>query len=159
MNLFHAALLLTSFVLQPREFVRVDWSRAGQVDREIETLRGEYAAAVNSGDPVRARDLYTADALAVMCDGSLVRGGDAIAGRIAGRRDAHAAVTLAPRRFTSAGSVASETGTFTESIPGPDGTASVEGVYVTIYSRQPGQPWKISLEVRTTGHEPALTVW
>jgi ketosteroid isomerase-like protein len=139
--------------------IRLDWSRAVSIDREIEALRGEYAAAVNAGDMGRAAGLYTADALAVMCDGSLVRGASAITGRLADRTDAHASVTLMPRRFSVADTLASETGTFTETITGADGPTSVEGVYVTVYSRRPGQAWRISLEVRTTGHVPALTVW
>lgn len=159
MQLVQAALLLLSLSLQPTEFVRVDWSNAAAVDQEIQALRGEYAAAANASDAARAAALYTADALAVMCDGSLVRGAASITGRLTDRTGAHASVTLVPRRFSAAATIASEAGTFTETIIGPDGPATVEGVYVTIYSRQPGQPWRIALEVRTTGHEAALVVW
>jgi ketosteroid isomerase-like protein len=159
MQLVEAALVLLSLALQPQELIRVDWSKAASIDREIEALRGDYAAAVNAGDVGRAADLYTADALAVMCDGSLVRGASAITGRLADRANPHARVTLMPRRFSAAETLASETGAFTETIDGPDGRASVEGVYVTIYSRKPGQPWRIALEVRTTGHVPALAIW
>jgi ketosteroid isomerase-like protein len=159
MQIVHAGLLLMWLTLQPMEPVRVDWSRAAGTDVELTTLRDEYVAAVNASDAARTAGLYTTDALAMMCDGSLVRGADAIARRAADRTDEHAAVSLMPRRFSVAATVASETGTFTESIARPQGAASVEGVYVTVYVRQPGQPWRIALEVRTTGHAPALAVW
>jgi ketosteroid isomerase-like protein len=69
------------------------------------------------------------------------------------------AVTLRPRRFSSSATVASETGTFTETIADQAGTKSVEGVYLTIYSRRPGGPWRIALEARTTGHARPLVGW
>jgi ketosteroid isomerase-like protein len=159
MQIVHAGLLLMWLTLQPRELVRVDWSNAAGTNAELTALRDEYVAAVNANDAARAASLYTADALAILCDGSLVRGGDAIARRTADRPDALAALRLMPRRFSIAATVASETGTFTQSIVGLDGTATVEGVYVTVYVRQPGEPWRMSLEVRTTGRAPALTVW
>jgi ketosteroid isomerase-like protein len=160
MQAFYAALLLALLPAQlPRELVRVDWSHVVPADAEISALRTEYAAAVNASDARRAMALYTPDALTIHCDGSLVRGAVAVGARIEDRTQEHAAVTLMPRRFSSAGMVASETGTFTESVAGASGPTSVEGVYVTIYSRLPGGPWRIALEVRTTGHTPALAVW
>ena len=162
MQAFFAALVLTLLpASSPQEFVRVDWSHVAPADPEIAALRGEYAAAVNAGDARRTASLYMPDARTVLCDGTLVRGAVAVAGRITERPQSHAhvGVTLMPRRFSSSGTVASETGTFTETLVGPTGETSVEGVYVTIYSRLPGGQWRIALEVRTTGHAPALAVW
>lgn len=158
MQFIYAALLLTLLPAQPREFVHVDWSQAVPADPEIAALRGEYASAVNARDVRRTAALYTPDAITAR-DGSLVRGALAVAGRIIKRTPAHASVTLRPGRFTLSATVASETGTFTETLADPDGNASVEGIYVTIYSRFPGGQWRIALEVRTTGHEPALALW
>jgi uncharacterized protein (TIGR02246 family) len=160
MQALYAALLLTLLpATPPEQLVRVDWSQMAPANQEIAALRGEYAAAVNAGDALRAASLYTPDALSVLCDGSLVRGAGAVGGRISERTPMHAAVTLTPRRFSSAATVASETGTFTETLVGRTGPTSVEGVYVTIYSRDPGGQWRIALEVRTTGHAPALAIW
>ena len=160
MQAFYAALLLTLLPAQPpQQLVHVDWSQVAPADPQIAALRGEYAAAVNAGDALRMAALYAPDALTVLCDGTLARGAAAVSGRITERTLAHAAVTLIPRRFSSGAIVASETGTFTERMTGPAGDTSVEGVYVTIYSRLPGGQWRIALEVRTTGHAPALAVW
>jgi len=160
MQAFTAALFLALLPLQtPQALVRIDWSHVVHAHPEIAALRGEYAAAVNADDARRAAGLYTPDALAMMCDGTLVRGAPAVAERITARAEGHATVTLSPRRFSASALVASETGTFVETLTGTDGPASVEGVYVTIYARQPGGDWRIALEVRTTGHAPALAVW
>jgi ketosteroid isomerase-like protein len=139
------------------ELVRVDWSRAVAGETDITALRGEYVSAVNARDIDRASDLYTSDALAMLDDG-MVRGAQAIGRRLTGLTSG-ASVTLVPQRISSAGNVASETGTFTETLSGPNGVSSVEGVYVTIYSRIPNGGWRIALEVRTTGRWPALAVW
>jgi uncharacterized protein (TIGR02246 family) len=160
MQPFFAALLLALLPAEPSQpVVRVDWTHASAAQSEIAALRGEYVEAVNAGDVARAASLYTTDALTVLCDGTLVRGNTAVGSRITERAPGHATVTLKPRRFSHAGAVASETGTFTEMLTGPAGTVTVDGVYVTIYSRAHNGPWRIALEVRTTGHAPALAVW
>jgi ketosteroid isomerase-like protein len=158
MQFIYAALLLTLLPAQPREFVHVDWSQAVPADPEIAELRGEYASAVNARDVLRIAAVYTPDAITA-CNGSLLRGALAVAGRVARQTPAHASVTLTPRQFTMSATVASETGIFTETLADLDGNASVEGIYVTIYSRLPDGQWRIALEVRTTGQKPALAVW
>ena len=160
MQAFYAALLLTLLPAGPNPpAVRVDWSHASAANTEIAALRGQYVEAVNAGDVARASSLYTPDALTMLCDGTLVRGNMAVGTRITERTHGNATVTLKPRRFSYSGAVASETGTFTETVPGPLGNTTVEGVYVTVYSRARSGEWRIALEVRTTGHTPALTVW
>jgi uncharacterized protein (TIGR02246 family) len=161
MQPFYAALL---FALLPaaesnQPLVRVDWSHASAAHTDIAALRGRYVEAVNAGDAARASGLYTPDALTVLCDGTMVRGNTAVGNRITERAAGHATVTLKPRRFSYSGAVASETGTFTESLDTGAGSTTVEGVYVTIYSRTRDGQWRIALEVRTTGHAPALAVW
>lgn len=160
MQAFYAALLLTLLPAGPNPpTVRVDWSEASATHSEIAALRGEYVEAVNAGDVARASSLYTPDALTVLCDGKLVRGNMAVGSRITERTHGNATVTLKPRRFSYSRAVASETGTFTEMTVGPLGNTTVEGVYVTVYSRTREGEWRIALEVRTTGHTPPLTVW
>ena len=160
MQAFFAALILTLLPAEPNApMLRVDWTFAQPANSEIAALRGEYATAVNLGDVDRASSLYTADALTVLCDGTVVRGAQAVGTRINERAHKHAAVTLAPRRFSYAANVASETGTFVETLDGPSGKSTVEGMYVTIYSRASDGRWRIALEVRTTGRASALGVW
>jgi ketosteroid isomerase-like protein len=160
MHAFLAALLLTLLPAEPNApMLRVDWTHAVPADSDLAALRGEYVEAVNLGDVNRASNLYTADALTVLCDGTLVRGANAVGARINERAHRHAAVTLTPRRFSYAQGVASETGSFVETLESPAGSATVEGVYVTIYSRAADGRWRIALEVRTTGRAPALGVW
>lgn len=159
MQVLCAALFLTLLPAPPtEEVVRVDWSHVLAGDTDITALRVLYASAVNAGDVGRASELYTDDALAMLGDGTIVRGSQAIGGRLSRLNLPGAVVTLLPQRITSAGDVASETGTFTETQQGSN-AKSVEGVYVTVYSRAPGGRWRIALEVRTTGRAPALTVW
>jgi uncharacterized protein (TIGR02246 family) len=160
MHLFYAALLLTLLPSEPNApMLRVDWTYAQPANSEIAALRGEYATAVNLGDVDRASSLYTSDALTVLCDGTVVRGAAAVGARINERAHKHAAVTLMPRRFSYAANVASETGSFVETLEGPSSNTTVEGVYVTIYSRADDGRWRIALEIRTTGRAPALGVW
>ena len=160
MQAFYAALLLTMLPAEPNApMLRVDWTHAAPANSAIAALRGEYAEAVNLGDVERASNLYTPDALTVLCDGTVVRGPQAVGARINERAHKHAAVTLMPRRFSYADTVASETGSFIETLESPSGNTTVEGVYVTIYSRARDGRWRIALEVRTTGRAPALTVW
>lgn len=160
MHAFYAALLLTLLPAEPNApMLRVDWTHAAPADSELAALRGQYVEAVNLGDVDRATNLYTPDALTVLCDGTLVRGANAVGARINERTHRHAAVTLMPRRFSFENNVASETGSFVETLESPTGNATVEGVYVTIYSRAGDGRWRIALEVRTTGRTPALGVW
>ena len=160
MHFLYAALLLTLLRSEPNApMLRVDWTYAQPANSEIAALRGEYATAVNLGDVDRASSLYTADALTVLCDGTVVRGAAAVGARINERAHKHAAVTLMPRRFSYAANVASETGSFVETLEGPSSHTTVEGVYVTIYSRADDGRWRIALEIRTTGRAPALGVW
>jgi ketosteroid isomerase-like protein len=160
-----AALFLTTLLPAPpvedteAEVLRVDWSRALPGDPDLAALRREYASAVNARDARRASDLYTNDALAMLGDGRVVRGAEAIGARLGALNSPGAVVTLLPQRFSSAATVASETGTFTEALVGREGATTVEGVYVAVYSRHPGGRWRIALEVRTTGRSPALAVW
>jgi uncharacterized protein (TIGR02246 family) len=159
MQAFGAALLLTLTlpVQDANEAVQVDWSRSAFTDPAITALRSEYIAAVNSSDERRVSALYTPDALARLSDGSLLRGADTIASRLRNRPPA--VVTVIPRRIVAETTVASETGTFTETLQEPHGTRTVEGIYVTIYSRGADGLWRIAMEVRTTGSTPSITVW
>jgi ketosteroid isomerase-like protein len=156
----YAAVLITLLPARPTPaVVRVDWSDVVSADPEIAALRAEYVAAVNAGDAARATALHMPNALTALCDGTVVRGAGAIGARITTRPEPSATVTLHPRRFSSSGTVASETGSFIETLAGSNGAASVEGVYVTVYSRQPGGQWRIAMEVRTTGRVPAIAIW
>jgi uncharacterized protein (TIGR02246 family) len=160
MHAFYAALLLTLLPAEPNApMLRIDWTHAAPAQSEIAALRGQYVEAVNLGDIDRASNLYTPDALTVLCDGTLVRGATAVGARINERAHKHAAVTLMPRRFSYTEDVASETGSFVETLETPTGNTTVEGVYVTVYSRARDGRWRIALEVRTTGRAPALAVW
>ena len=159
-----AALFLSALLPAPAEktetdVLRVDWSHAQPGDPDLAALRREYASAVNARDVRRASELYTHDALAILGDGRVVRGAEAIGVRLGTPNNQNAVVTLLPQRFSSAAGVASETGTFTESLVGADPSTTIEGVYVTVYSRDSAGRWRIALEVRTTGRSPALTVW
>src|SRR5688500_12708221 len=70
MQAFYAALLLTMLPAEPNApMLRVDWTHAAPANSAIAALRGEYAEAVNLGDVDRASNLYTPDALTVLCDG------------------------------------------------------------------------------------------
>lgn len=158
-----AALFLTLLPAPPierpeSEILRIDWSRAVG-EPELVALRREYASAVNARDVQRASGLYTKDALAILGDGRVVRGADAIGSRLSAPNSPGAVVTLLPQRFSSLSDVASETGTFTESLADWSETAPVEGVYVTVYSRAADGRWRIALEIRTTGRSRSLAVW
>ena len=156
----YAAVLITLLPAPPTPaVVRIDWSHVASAEPGIAALRAEYVTAVNAGDAERVTRLHMPNALTALCDGRFVRGAAAIGRRLTEGTHPSAAVTLRPRRFSSSGTVASETGTFTETLSESEGAASVEGVYVTVYSRQPDGQWRIAMEVRTTGHAPALTIW
>lgn len=160
-----AALFLTTLLPAPpvkdadAEVMRVDWSRVLPVDPDLAALRREYASAVNARDVRRASDLYTADALAILADGRVVRGAEAIGMRLSTANAPGAVVTLLPNRFSAAASLASETGTFTEVMGSGEVPTTVEGLYVTVYSRHADGRWRIALEVRTTGRSRSLAVW
>lgn len=159
MQAFGAALLLTLTLPAQgtNEAVQLDWSRVLFTDPAITALRSEYVAAVNSRNEARVAALYTADALVTISDGTLLRGADNIASRLRNRPPA--IVTVAPRRILAYANVASETGSFTETLAQPEGVTTVDGIYVTIYSREADGRWRIAMEVRTTGRTPSIAVW
>lgn len=160
MQVFNAAALFLALLpaMTAQDVVRIDLASAVSSEPEMEALRQQYAAAVNARDLQQTASLYATDALATF-DGIVVRGSDAIAHRVGQASTPGAVITLLPRHFSSSSAVASETGTFVETRPGPDGTISVEGVYVTVYSRGADGHWRIAMEVRATGSAPAPGAW
>jgi len=157
--------LALCLVLGPRSMdatIRVDWSAAAGTDSPIADVRRDYITAINARDQ-RADAFYSPDAVAALTSGSIVSGAPELAGRLrtALEHDAPSAVTitLTPTRFVVDGATGSEIGTFTETRLEPAGTHTVEGVYVTIYSRAADGQWRIAMEVRTTGSRPPLAVW
>jgi uncharacterized protein (TIGR02246 family) len=160
MQVLNAAALFLALLpaTAAQDVVRIDPSTAASSEPDLEALRQQYAAAVNARDVQQTASLYAADALATF-DGTVVRGSDAIAHRLGQPSTPGAVITLLPRHFSSSSAVASETGTFVETRPGPDRTVSVEGVYVTVYARGADGLWRIAMEVRATGSTPAPGVW
>jgi uncharacterized protein (TIGR02246 family) len=159
MSMLCAALL---FVLGPSpsdNVMQVDWSGAAGVDSAIADVRRNYVTAINARD-AKAEAFYAPDAVAALSSGSIVNGAPALAQRVRTALDGEAqgvTIMLMPRRFVIDGATGSETGTFveTDSIQ----SRTVEGVYVTIYSRGADGQWRIAMEVRTTGSRPPLAVW
>lgn len=155
-----AVLLLVMPAAAPTPVVvRVDLSGALGADSELAAVRQQYVAAMNAGDASRVAALYLPDVLAIYTDGILLRGQAELERRFARALSAptpSGSVTLLPRQFAIADEIGSESGTFLESI---DGKAGVEGVYVTIYSRDGDGRWRIAMEVRTTGPYPSAVAW
>lgn len=135
--------------------------RAPAVPDDLAALRDRYATAVNAADAGTLAALYAPDALVVVTDGLVLRGGAEI-GRYfheafaAGAQGAR--VNLRPERFTVENGMASETGEFSESRDGEQ-APSVTGVYVTIYARDAAGAWRIAMEVRTRGRDKQLVRW
>ncbi len=131
MSLLCAALCLVLNPAQSEDVIRVDWSAATGVESEVAAARRELVRAVNAGDPA-PESFYTADALGMTPDRT------------------HATLTLLPRKFDVGKDTASETGTYIETRS--DGARkTVEGLYVTIYSRGGDNRWRVAMEVWTTG--------
>jgi len=68
-------------------------------------------------------------------------------------------LTLVPRHYAISGDKGAETGTFVETVSDGRRVDSVEGLYVTIYSRTPDGRWQIAMEVRATGSRAPIAVW
>jgi ketosteroid isomerase-like protein len=159
MSMLCAALFLVLGPVPSDNVIHVDWSAAVGADSAIAGVRRDYVTAVNARD-TKAEAFYAADAVAALSSGSIVNGAPALAERVRTALDGTpqgVTITLMPRRFVIDGVTGSETGTFleTDSIQ----NRTVEGVYVTIYSRGPDGQWRIAMEVRTTGSRPPLAVW
>ncbi|NUR56754.1 MAG: nuclear transport factor 2 family protein [Acidobacteria bacterium] len=157
--------LALCLVLGPRSTdatIRVDWSAAAGTDSPIADVRRDYITAINARDR-RADAFYASDAVAALTSGSIVTGAPALAGRLRTALEQDTAggvtITLTPTRFMIDGATGSEIGTFTETRPDLTGSHSVEGVYVTIYSRGADGQWRIAMEARTTGSRPPLAIW
>jgi uncharacterized protein (TIGR02246 family) len=141
--------------------LHVDWSTAAGGDSAIADVRRNYVTAVNAHD-AKAEAFYARDAVAALSSGSIVNGAPALAERLRTALDAEqqgVTITLTPQRFIIDGATGSETGTFVETIADAGRTRTVEGVYVTIYSRGADGQWQIAMEVRTTGSRQPLAIW
>ncbi len=156
--------LALCLVLGPRSTdatIRVDWSAAAGTDSPIADVRRDYITAINARDQ-RADAFYAPDAMAALTSGSIVSGAPEVSGRLRtalAQETSDVTITLTPTRFVVDGGTGSEIGTFTETRLEPAGTHTVEGVYVTIYSRGGDGQWRIAMEVRTTGSRPSLAAW
>ena len=128
---------------------------------DLAAVRSEYASALNAGDAGRLGALYSADAIAIPADGTVLRGREEIGRYFSETCEARAvgtSVTLTPQQFSTGERLASETGLFSESRDGdPSGPAT--GAYVTIYERGAGGEWRIALEIRTRGRDKQLVRW
>jgi ketosteroid isomerase-like protein len=159
MPMICAALLLVLGPGPSDGLMHVDWSSAAGADTPIADVRRAYVTAINARDK-KAEAFYAADAVAALTSGSIENGAPALAERLRTALDAEqngVTITLRPRRFVMDGTTGSETGTFLETRAAENRT--VEGVYVTIYSRGADGQWRIAMEVRTTGSRPPLAVW
>jgi uncharacterized protein (TIGR02246 family) len=159
MSMLCAALLLVLGPAPSDNVIHVDWSAAAGAESAIAGVRRDYVTAFNARD-ARAEAFYATDAVAALSSGSIVNGAPALAQHVRTALDGEpqaVTITLTPRRFVIDGDTGSETGTFVET----DNVAarSVEGVYVTIYSRGADGQWRIAMEVRTTGSRPPLAAW
>ena len=156
-----AALLLVLGPPPSDGLMQVDWSAAAGADTAIADVRRDYVTAINARDK-KAEVFYASDAVAALTSGSIVNGAPAVAERLRTALDAEqsgVSITLTPRRFVIDGATGSETGTFVETRSGDGQGSTVEGVYVTIYSRGADGQWRIAMEVRTTGSKPPLAIW
>jgi uncharacterized protein (TIGR02246 family) len=161
MSMLCAALFLVLGPAPTDNILHVDWSTASGVDSAIADVRRNYVTAINARD-AKAEAFYAPDAVAALSSGSIVNGAPALAERLRTALDADphgVTITLTPRRFIIDGATGSETGTFVESVADTAQSRTVEGVYVTIYSRGADGQWRIAMEVRTTGSRPPLAVW
>jgi uncharacterized protein (TIGR02246 family) len=159
MSMLCAALFLVLGPAPSDNVMNVDWSAAAGVDSAIADVRRNYVTAINARD-AKAEAFYAADAVAALSSGPIVSGAPALAERVRTALDREpqgVTITLMPRRFIIDGATGSETGTFVETDSVQNRT--VEGVYVTIYSRSTDGQWRIAMEVRTTGSRPPLAVW
>jgi ketosteroid isomerase-like protein len=161
MSMLCAALFLVLGPPPSDNVMHVDWSTAAGVESAIADVRRNYVTAINARD-VKAEAFYAPDAVAALSSGSIVNGAPALAERLRTALDADrpgVTITLTPRRFVIDGATGSETGTFIETISDAAQSRTVEGVYVTIYSRGADGQWRIAMEVRTTGSRPPLAIW
>jgi ketosteroid isomerase-like protein len=140
--------------------MQVDWSTAVGADSAIADVRREYVRVVNSGEGL-PESFFTNDALAARGAGPLLAGAAALAApsRAMSMDGAHITLTLMPRRYAITGDKGAETGTFVETVSDGQRVESVEGLYVTIYSRSPDGRWKIAMDVRATGSRAPIAVW
>lgn len=155
-----AALVCPSRAAAQTTF-RVDSHAVEAADRELAALRLEYAAAANAGDANRLSRLYASDAIALWSDGMLLRGAAEIqrySSEALSSVPDGASVTLTPKRFETAGQMASETGTFSEAQTA-DGQPGATGVYVAIYTRGADGVWRIAMEVRSRGRDRQVVRW
>jgi uncharacterized protein (TIGR02246 family) len=157
-----ALFVAVTAAAEPATVLVVDWSAADGGDTEIAAVRREYVEAVNARDADRVSTLYMSDARAIFSEGGLLRGAVELERRLEAGFAAVASattITLTPTRFAISGDVGSETGTFNETMRAGGREATVEGVYVAIYSRGVDGRWRIAMEVRTTGPHPAIGLW
>jgi ketosteroid isomerase-like protein len=140
--------------------MRVDWSTAVGADSAIADVRRDYVRAVNSGEGL-PESFFTADALATRGTGPMLAGPAALAApsRAVPADGNRITLTLVPRHYAISGDKGAETGTFVETVPDGRRVDSVEGLYVTIYSRTPDGRWQIAMEVRATGSRAPIAVW
>jgi ketosteroid isomerase-like protein len=140
--------------------MRVDWSATVGADTAIANVRRDYVRAVNSGAGL-PESFFTADALAARGTGSVLAGAAALAApsRAVPAEGNRITLTLVPRRYAISGDKGAETGTFVETVSDGRRVDSVEGLYVTIYSRTPEGRWQIAMEVRATGSRSPIAVW
>ena len=161
MSMLCAALFLVFGPPPSDNVMHVDWSTAAGVESAIADVRRNYVTAINARD-AKAEAFYAADAVAALSSGSIVNGAPALAERLRTALNAEShgvTITLTPRRFVIDGATGSETGTFIETTSDDAQSRSVEGVYVTIYSRGADGQWRIAMEVRTTGSRAPLAIW
>lgn len=156
-----AALVLSSAAAAAQPVLRVDTAAVTHGDAELTALRAEYAAAASAGDARRLSALYAPDAIAVLKDGLMLRGSAQIhqyAASAFASAAPRATVTLVPQQLRTAGAIASETGTFSETAAG-EGTPAASGVYVAIYTRRGDGIWRIAMEVRARGRSAPAVSW
>lgn len=153
-----AALSLAPQAVAAQPKIAVNFATAEMSAHELAAVRTTYAEAMNAGDVERIIALYAADALVLPADRERHYGNVAIADyvrRVCQTPGEGTQVTLTPNRFSVGATLASETGTFTESREGHPPTT---GAYIVIYTKA-GDAWRIAMEVRTRGRDTQIAWW
>jgi uncharacterized protein (TIGR02246 family) len=123
--------------------------------------RDQYRNAAAGHDATTLSDLFAEDGVLVATDQDVIRGRSEIAKYFVNAfGQPMPEVTLTCISAESRDGFGSETGRFEERVTSSEGTVTrLSGVYLTIYRRDDAGRWRVAIEIRSRGGQPALGLW
>jgi uncharacterized protein (TIGR02246 family) len=143
------------FACQPPQEEMAEPARTAQaVQADFDALRAEWQNLANAGDFAGVAALYAQDAVFIDVYGNVYNGREAISGYLEGSFAAATDLSIQTTDMVVEGDMVAGYGTFSQTVAGPDGDMTMNGMWMTVSLYQPDGSVQIRVHQSMLPAEP-----